>query len=110
MNRRMLSGALALSLAATLAGAQPASAARTRVRIVDNAFEPKRKAIPQGSRVTWTNRGDTAHTVTSNTGKFDSGTLDPGESFTKRFNRTGVFKYHCEIHPEMTGKILPTDV
>ncbi len=111
MNRRILVGALALSLAAVMGlPATPASAARLRVRIVDNAFEPKRKAIPQGSRVKWTNTGDNPHTVTSDTGKFDSGTLNPGETFVKRFNRTGVFKYHCEIHPEMVGRILPTDV
>ncbi|MGH2692994.1 MAG: cupredoxin domain-containing protein [Actinomycetota bacterium] len=110
MVRRMLAGALALSLAGVMGGVQPASAARTRVKIVDFAFEPKRKAIPQGTKVTWTNKGDESHTVTSNTGKFDSGTLNPGESFTKRFNRTGVFKYHCEIHPEMVGKIIPSDV
>lgn len=110
MNKRILSGALALTLAATLGVAQPASAARTRVKIVDFAFQPKRKAIPQGTRVIWKNRGNQPHTVTSTKGKFDSGTLQPGESYTKRFRRTGVFRYFCEIHPEMRGKIIPTDV
>lgn len=110
MAKRMLAGALALSLAAVMGGATPASAARTRVKIVDFAFQPKRAAIPQGTKVTWTNKGDAPHTVTSNTGKFDSGTLNPGDTFTRRFKQTGVFKYHCEIHPDMRGKIIPTDV
>ncbi len=108
--RKILAGALALSLAAVMGGATPASAARTRVKIVDFAFNPARKAIPQGTRVTWINNGDAPHTVTSTTGKFDSGTLNPGETYTKRFRQTGVFKYFCEIHPEMRGKILPSDV
>ncbi len=110
MRRRLLVGALALSLAAVMGGATPASAARLRVKIVDFAFEPARKAIPQGTRVKWTNTGDEPHTVTSTTGKFDSGTLQPGETYTKRFRQTGVFKYFCEIHPEMKGRIIPSDV
>lgn len=111
MRRRVLAGALVLSLAAVMGGAAtPASAARTKVKIVDFGFQPKRRAIPQGTRVTWVNRGDVAHTVTSTKGKFDSGTLNPGERFTRRFKQTGVFRYFCEIHPEMRGKIIPSDV
>lgn len=112
MSRRILVGALALSLAAVLTGTSPVSAARTRVKIVDNAFKAKKVEIPQGTSVKWTNRstGNRTHTVTSNTGLFDSGDLAPGESFKFRFNDTGVFKYHCEIHPEMKGRVLPADV
>ena len=110
MGRRMLVGALALSLAAVLGGAAPAGAARTRVKIVDFSFQPRRVEIPQGTRVTWVNKGDSSHTVTSTTGKFDSGELAPGETFTRRFKQTGVFRYFCEIHPDMKGKVLPTDV
>jgi plastocyanin len=108
--RRILAGALALSLAAVLGGASPVSAARTRVKIVDFAFRPKRVEIPQGTTVKWTNRGNQSHTVTSNKGLFDSGSLSSGESFRFRFKDTGVFRYHCEIHPEMKGRVLPVDV
>jgi plastocyanin len=80
------------------------------VKIVDFAFQPKKAAIPQGTVVKWVNKGDEAHTVTSTTGKFDSGTLNPGDTFKRRFKKTGVFKYFCEIHPEMRGKVIPTDV
>ena len=109
MTRKILIGALAVSMAAVLGGG-PASAARNRVRIVDDAYQPKRIEIAQGTRVTWVNRGNDTHTVTSTTGKFDSGELQPGETFTKRFRQTGVFKYFCENHPEMRGKVLPVDV
>lgn len=108
--RRILAGTLALSLAAVLGGASPASAAATKVKIVDFAFRPKRVEIPQGTAVKWTNRGAQTHTVTSNKGLFDSGSLAPGESFKFRFKNTGVFRYHCEIHPEMKGRVLPSDV
>src|SRR5687768_508275 len=111
MRRRMMVGALAFALAAMLGGAAPASAARTRVKIVDFAFQPKRVEIPQGTVVKWVNRGAETHTVTSATGKFDSGDIAPGDTYTRKFKQTGVFKYFCEIHPdEMRGKVLPVDV
>ncbi len=111
MSKRMVSGALALTLAAVLGGAQPAAAFTTRARIVDFAFKPKRLEIPQGSRVLWLNKGDETHTVTARNGDFDSGELAPGEKFSYKFLDTGVFRYYCEIHPdEMKGRVLPGDV
>ena len=110
MQKRILIGALAFALAAVLGGATPATAARTRVKIVDFAFQPKRVEIPQGTIVKWVNRGSETHTVTSTTGKFDSGELAPGETYRRKFKQTGVFRYFCEIHPDMKGKVLPTDV
>lgn len=112
MSRRILTGALAMSLAAVLGGASPATGGEftTRAKIVDRAFQPKRIEIGQGTRVKWVNKGDEVHTVTSNTGLFDSGSLAPGDSFAKRFKDTGVFRFHCEEHPEMRGKVLSIDV
>lgn len=112
MRRRIAVGALALSLAAVLGGAAPASSGEftTKAKIVDYAFQPKRIEIGQGTRVKWKNLGDEAHTVTSNTGLFDSGNIAPGETFAKKFKQTGVFKFHCEIHPDMRGKVISGDV
>lgn len=110
MSRRMLSGALALTLAAVLGGAQPAAAFTTKVKIVDYAFKPRRIEIPQGSRVLWLNKGSETHTVTARNGDFDSGELAPGEKFSHKFLDTGVFRYYCEIHPDMKGRVLPGDV
>jgi plastocyanin len=101
-----------MSLAAVLGGASPATGGKftTRAKIVDFAFQPRRIEIGQGTRVKWVNKGAEAHTVTSNTGLFDSGSLAPGETFVKRFRNTGVFKFHCEIHTDMRGKVLSIDV
>ena len=112
MSRRILAGAFALSLAAVMGGASPAPAGEftTRAKIVDFSFQPKRIEIGQGTRVKWKNIGDEAHTVTSNTGLFDSGDIAPGETFAKKFKQTGVFKFHCEIHEEMRGKVISGDV
>lgn len=113
MSRRIAVGALTLALAAVLGGTTPMATAgefTTKAKIVDYAFQPKRIEIGQGTRVKWKNLGDEAHTVTSNTGLFDSGNIAPGETFAKKFKQTGVFKFHCEIHPDMRGKVISGDV
>ena len=82
-------------------------AATAKVKIVDFAFRPTTLSISKGTRVTWTNRGAVAHTSTSNTGKWDSGTLAPSATFSRTFRTAGTFKYHCSIHPTtMKAKIV----
>lgn len=83
-------------------------ASAERVRIVDFAFRPSRLEIPKGTRVRWVNRGDVSHTTTSTTDVWDSGTLAPGETFSRVFRRRGTFRYVCLIHPSMKGKVIVT--
>ena len=59
-----------------------------------------------GTTVTWTNRDDVPHTVTSSTKLFKSPALDTGESFSYTFKEAGTFEYYCSMHPRMTGKIV----
>ena len=77
-----------------------------RVRMRDNVFRPRSITIQRGTRVRWVNRGDNPHTTTSNRGLWDSGILSPGDSFSRRFRRTGTFRYHCEVHVGMTGRVV----
>ena len=53
----------------------------------------------------WVNEGNTPHTVTADDGSFDSGTLQPGESYSHTFQSAGMVPYHCSIHPFMTGSV-----
>src|SRR5262245_17745009 len=66
-----------------------------QVPIVDFAFQPNALVIKRGRSVTWTNTGAKNHTVTSDTGMFDSGVLAPGATFTQTFTQRGTFAYHC---------------
>jgi plastocyanin len=75
------------------------------VSIEDFYFEPSEAAIQPGDTITWTNEGNTPHTVTADDGSFDSGTLQPGESFSRTFQNPGMVTYHCSIHPFMTGSV-----
>lgn len=66
------------------------------------AFSPQDVTINSGDSVMWTNQGGT-HTTTSGTdcspdGKWDSGTLSFGGSFTQTFTQPGTYPYHCSFH------------
>ena len=62
--------------------------------------------VTVGSTVTWTNNATTAHTATSNTGAFDSGTIAIGASFRFTFQTAGTYQYHCNFHPGMAGSVV----
>jgi plastocyanin len=49
-----------------------------------------------------------AHTVTADDDSFDSGQLAKNASFSHTFTEVGVVPYHCENHPQMTGKVTVT--
>ncbi len=81
-------------------------AART-VSIENFAFVPARIVVSPGTQITWVNNDSAPHTVTNDGGKFDSGTLQQGETFSRTFHRAGKrFAYHCEIHTGMVGKVI----
>ena len=86
----------------TMADTAPNSSS---VSIEDFYFEPSEAAIQPGDTVTWTNEGNHPHTVTANDGSFDSGTLQPGESYSHTFQNPGMVPYYCSIHPFMTGGV-----
>ena len=93
--------------------APPTPAASAVVSIVDFGFSPAIVTVTAGSTVTWTNTGAVIHSVTSDTGAFDSSPscptgpcIDPGGSFSHLFPQVGQFAYHCKVHPNMTGTVV----
>jgi hypothetical protein len=44
-------------------------------------------------------------TVTDGPVKFDSGTLEQGESFSYTFSAAGKYAYYCAVHPNMVGSV-----
>src|SRR5437867_7831541 len=86
----------------------PAWAASHSVSMVDFSFGPSTLTINVGDSVTWTNDATDPHTSTSDTGLWDSGSVDPGQSFTHTFSSAGTFAYHCTFHQSlgMVGTIV----
>lgn len=83
-----------------------ASSNQAAVTISGFAFSPQTLTVAKGTTVTWTNNDSSTHSVTSDTGVWDSGNLSTGKSFSFTFNQVGTFPYHCNIHSSMTAKIV----
>lgn len=79
-----------------------------QVFIQGMAFNPLSITVAVNSTVTWINKDAIGHTVTSDTGLFDSGTLNTNGSFSYTFTTLGTFSYHCSIHPSMTATVTVT--
>ncbi len=107
MGKVLWSAALCVGLLGGGALGASAGTAGDAVKVKDNKFRPRLLEIDAGTRVTWTNRGQNPHTVTSNTSLFNRG-IDPGETFSRKFKDPGTFKYHCEIHDGMSGRVIVT--
>lgn len=89
------------------ADAAPAAAADTPVDIRDFAFNPNPVEIAAGGSVTWTNQDAVPHTATGvDRAVLQSGTIQPGASFTQVFDTPGTFDYFCEFHGNMKGQIV----
>lgn len=61
--------------------------------------------VNSGTTVTWTNKDSVAHTVTSTSKLFDSGLIQPGQSFSYDFKTAGEYDYYCVLHPWMKGSV-----
>jgi len=83
----------------------PAFAEDVTVHIKNFMFMPMDAHVSTGSTVTWKNDDEEPHTVTSDTGLFRSGGIDGGGQFSFKFEKPGVYKYVCSIHPQMVGTV-----
>ena len=99
----------ALLLASFITVAQPAvQGAQVSVAIQDYDFAPATLTIPLGTTVLWTNKGQDAHTTTSDSGAWDSGAMTNGKTFSFTFTKAGTFAYHCTFHAVMHATVVVT--
>jgi plastocyanin len=82
-----------------------AEAAENEVSIFNFSFNPGDLVVPVGATVTWTNGDSSSHTTSSDDNVWDSGVLDPGDSFEVVFDAPGAFSYHCNIHTSMKATV-----
>jgi plastocyanin len=69
-------------------------------------YNPSTITVKSGTTIKWTNMDGIAHTVTSDSGLFDSGSLGDGGTFSWTFSTTGTFSYHCTFHSGMKAKVV----
>jgi plastocyanin len=88
----------------------PEASTNNSVSIVNMNYSPADITVKKGTKVTWTNNDDVAHTVTADTGNaFDSGNMEKGKTFSFTFDTVGTFPYHCIYHSNMHGKVTVTE-
>jgi plastocyanin len=83
-----------LGLAALLMAllALPALAA-AEVRLTDEGFSPRTVRVDPGEEIVWVNATDEEQTVVGEDGSWDSGPLQPGETFSVALREPGTFGY-----------------
>jgi plastocyanin len=89
-----------------IAGCSKNEPGKAEVFINMNSFSPSSLTVTAGTTVVWQNQDAITHTVTSNTGVFDSGNMGKNDKFSYTFSTVGTYPYHCKIHSGMTGTII----
>jgi plastocyanin len=115
LNKKLLAGLLFLFAIILFNACSKSSTAMTpsgtggpgenEVFIEGMAFNPATITVTAGTTITWTNKDAIAHTVTSNTSLFDSGSMSTSATFKFTFATAGTYSYFCKIHPNMVASV-----
>lgn len=84
-----------------------ATPAEKQIEISNFNFVPNIVEVSIGTTVTWTNNDNVTHTITSVSGSFDSGSIDPGNKYSIKFDQAGTYEYSCTIYAGIPhGKVI----
>ena len=98
---------LSASALSSIAGNTPLHADTPPQVVIKNfMFQPMTLTMKAGTSLTWVNRDEEPHTVTSENGLFRSGAMDTNDTFTFKFDKPGTYRFLCSIHPQMVGTIV----
>jgi plastocyanin len=89
------------------AAAEAPKPATHTVVMEGTAFQPDVLTINAGDTVVWVNKDFFPHTVTSESGGFDSKSIDAGKSwkYVSTSKKKGEFGYVCTLHPTMKATL-----
>ncbi len=80
--------------------------ASTQTVLIENIkFNPDHLKIHPGDTVVWQNKDIVPHTVTDEQKHFDSGGIQPGSSWKKKFKSAATISYKCLFHPGMKATL-----
>ena len=86
-----------------LALGAPARAAVSTVEMKDNVFIPDLVNIAPGDSITFVNKGRSPHNVTYGDNSKQSGTIEPGASYSMTFPDRQTVYYFCSLHSAGPG-------
>lgn len=118
---RYLSAAVAIGSGVTLVACGTSTAKERTIRMEEMTYQPATLTVPRGTTVVWRNESDFIHTVTTDPSKlidgsrvsapngkiFDSGNIQPRDSWSYTFDEPGDVQYCCIPHElaNMRGSI-----
>ena len=77
-------------------GSQP-----NTVTMAGSSFSPATITVSAGTTISWKNNDGIAHTSTSDSTGWDTGSIPGGQSRTTTFSTPGTYAYHCTFHVSM---------
>jgi plastocyanin len=103
--RTLLAAGVALLMIAIASGAAAKSRTHTvTLRGMKNL--PATLVVRAGDTVVWKNEDVVPHTATDRGKRFDSGSIEPGGSWSYVARRKGTYFYYCAYHPNTKGKLV----
>ena len=94
------------TLVLALVAAAPAQAVR-RVKMDNTEFIPVVKEIRKGKLVVWKNTSGVGHEVDSTSDNWEKEDhIGIGDTTEYLFKQAGIYKYTCEYHSGMNGRIV----
>jgi plastocyanin len=81
--------------------------AKTRTVVLRGMnYLPATLVVNVGDTVVWKNGDVVPHTATDKGKSFDSGSIEPGGSWSYVAKRKGTYFYYCSFHPFTKGKLV----
>lgn len=81
----------------------PGFATGTSISMLDSCFAGTAHFAPTETAITVRNDGFVPHTFTAVDGSFDSGQVQPGETFELTVEEPGVYEVFCSLHGTASG-------
>lgn len=87
-----------------LASGCPGFGEGTTISMLDSCFSGTAHFAPSGSTIEVSNDGQMPHTFTAVDGSFDSGEMQPGETFELTVDEPGMYRVFCSLHGTADGQ------
>lgn len=105
MKRALLLLIAVLAVLGVASAAPAQKTATTTVSVTATGFTPEDVRIQPGDTVTWKNNDTKEHQIVSDTGLFQSPTLAPNQTYSRRFDVESSYSYHDGAKASSTGTV-----
>jgi plastocyanin len=98
-------GLIGIALLALGSATTAQSAGTMMIKVENYSFMPSELTVAPGTTVTWINKDDSPHTISSTDHVLASKAMDTDDQFSFTFDKEGDYKYFCTLHPYMVGVV-----